>query len=367
MDGVQVMGPEGNFNGLDRIDGSFYYDSQELKSHKGHHYEKIRGNTKIVGIPVCCDQREITENDPVSITTNGFPITPGTSGGLWGEWIPDNDSGVSESTFTQLGVICENMINKGVELSLVFDWDRCLSKFEGAPVRPANGEHDFKFIKGRYIGVHEYISREDKSNMTIDDFARYHFNGKSVNINERTIKITDATADFIPGEQISQTVTNGTAKGTVVSWTLDSDSTKAGVLEYIQNNDAHVDKDVVRVFVGNGSNAISGVKSNAEGNVNNTTEERFYVMRDFFTRLNPNVKVRVMSNSFSENTLQGSGPKIIYELMQTLNAFKDSSGNNTPLNDKARELHLVGAGSKYSGDRRTKVTAIEMLLNTDRL
>ena len=86
----------------------------------------------------------------------------------------------------------------------------------------------------------------------------------------KSVKITGATADFIPDEQISQTVTDGTANGTVVSWTLDSGSSTAGVLKYIQTNDAHTDQGVVRAFESNGSNAISGVLSAAAGNVDTT-------------------------------------------------------------------------------------------------
>ncbi|AIX26802.1 baseplate wedge subunit [Synechococcus phage ACG-2014i] len=86
----------------------------------------------------------------------------------------------------------------------------------------------------------------------------------------KSIKITGATADFIPDETISQTVTSGTAKGTVVSWVLDSGSSTAGVLKYIQTVDAHVDQGVVQAFESNGSNAISGVLSAAAGNVDTT-------------------------------------------------------------------------------------------------
>ena len=84
----------------------------------------------------------------------------------------------------------------------------------------------------------------------------------------RAVKITGATADFIPDEKIQQTVTGGTAYGTVVSWTLDSGSTTAGVLKYIQTVDAHTDQGVVRAFESNGSNAITGEQSAASGNVN---------------------------------------------------------------------------------------------------
>jgi len=84
----------------------------------------------------------------------------------------------------------------------------------------------------------------------------------------KAVKITGATADYSVDEKITQTVTGGTAYGTVVSWTLDSGSTTAGVLKYIQTNDAHTDSGVVRAFESNGSNAITGEASTASGTVN---------------------------------------------------------------------------------------------------
>ena len=83
----------------------------------------------------------------------------------------------------------------------------------------------------------------------------------------KAIKITGASADYTVDEKITQTVTGGTAYGTVVSWTLDSGSTTAGVLKYIQTNDAHTDSGVVKAFESNGSNAITGELSTASGNV----------------------------------------------------------------------------------------------------
>ena len=83
----------------------------------------------------------------------------------------------------------------------------------------------------------------------------------------KAVKITGATADYIPDETITQTVSSGTAYGTVVSWTLDSGSTTDGVLKYIQTVDAHTDQGVVRAFESNGSNAVSGGLSAAVGNV----------------------------------------------------------------------------------------------------
>jgi len=83
----------------------------------------------------------------------------------------------------------------------------------------------------------------------------------------KAVKITGASADYTVDEKITQTVTGGTAYGTVVSWTLDSGSTTAGVLKYIQTNDSHTDQGVVRAFESNGSNAITGEESTASGNV----------------------------------------------------------------------------------------------------
>lgn len=83
----------------------------------------------------------------------------------------------------------------------------------------------------------------------------------------RALKITGATADYQADEVISQTVTGGTAFGTVVSWTLDSGSTTSGVLKYIQSPDLHTNNGVVRAFESNGANAVTGVSSLASGNV----------------------------------------------------------------------------------------------------
>jgi hypothetical protein len=62
------------------------------------------------------------------------------------------------------------------------------------------------------------------------------------------MKIVGASTGFVPDETISQTVTGGTAYGTVVSWTLDSGSTTSGVLKYIQSPQYHTDNGVVRAF-----------------------------------------------------------------------------------------------------------------------
>jgi hypothetical protein len=83
------------------------------------------------------------------------------------------------------------------------------------------------------------------------------------------VKITGAGADFKPDEVISQTVSGGTAYGTVVSWTLDEGSVTDGVLKYIQSPNLHTDNGVVREF--DGGNAIVGATSLASGNIDTTS------------------------------------------------------------------------------------------------
>jgi hypothetical protein len=99
------------------------------------------------------------------------------------------------------------------------------------------------------------------------DFGTTTFATNDTRSGLRALKITGANADYSIDEKIQQTVTGGTAYGTVVSWVLDSGSSTAGVLKYIQTNDEHTDQGVVRPFESNGSNAVSGETSTASGTV----------------------------------------------------------------------------------------------------
>ena len=83
------------------------------------------------------------------------------------------------------------------------------------------------------------------------------------------VRLTGVTGSFFADEEISQTVTGGTAKGKVVSWTADG-VTGDGVLRYIQSRDLHQDKGVVRAFQSNASNLITGASSGLTGQVNTT-------------------------------------------------------------------------------------------------
>ena len=76
------------------------------------------------------------------------------------------------------------------------------------------------------------------------------------------LKLNGTGADYVADEIISQTVTGGTAKGTVVSW----DSTNQ-ILKYFQSPNVHTDSGVVRAFESDAANAVAGGDSGASRNV----------------------------------------------------------------------------------------------------
>tara|TARA_B100000287_G_scaffold383650_1_gene389569 strand:+ start:254 stop:2047 length:1794 start_codon:yes stop_codon:yes gene_type:complete len=76
------------------------------------------------------------------------------------------------------------------------------------------------------------------------------------------LKLNGTGADYVVDELISQTVTGGTAKGTVVSW----DSTNQ-ILKYYQSPAVHTDGGVVLAFESNASNAVAGALTGASRNV----------------------------------------------------------------------------------------------------
>ena len=76
-----------------------------------------------------------------------------------------------------------------------------------------------------------------------------------------------SSSSFGKDNQITQTVTGGTAKGTVVSWKLDDSSTTTGVLKYFQSPTAHTDSGIVRAFASDASNAITDGGTSVSVNV----------------------------------------------------------------------------------------------------
>ena len=76
------------------------------------------------------------------------------------------------------------------------------------------------------------------------------------------LKLNGTGSDYVVDEVISQTVTGGTAKGTVVSW----DSTNQ-ILKYFQSPNVHTDSGVVRAFESDAANAVTGSDSGASRNV----------------------------------------------------------------------------------------------------
>jgi len=79
------------------------------------------------------------------------------------------------------------------------------------------------------------------------------------------LKVNGATTDYVADEVITQTVTGGIAKGTVVSW----DATN-GILKYYQSPNVHTDSGIVRAFESNAANAVVGSTSTASSTVDTT-------------------------------------------------------------------------------------------------
>lgn len=81
------------------------------------------------------------------------------------------------------------------------------------------------------------------------------------------VKITSATGNYVADEEITQTISGVVSKGKVVSWTLDTGSTTAGVLKYIQLPDTHTHNGVVVPFKATASQPIIGSSSGVSGTV----------------------------------------------------------------------------------------------------
>ena len=107
----------------------------------------------------------------------------------------------------------------------------------------------------------------------------------------KAVKITGATGDYTQDEMITQTVAGGTAKGTVVSWTLDAGSPTptpgtpgSGVLKYMQSPSYHKDDNhIVRAFASDAANAIVGVNSASQGTVDVALADGTELIGSIFT------------------------------------------------------------------------------------
>jgi len=81
------------------------------------------------------------------------------------------------------------------------------------------------------------------------------------------VKITAATGNYIPDEEITQTISGVVSKGKIVSWVLDTGSTTAGTLKYIQIPESHTHNGVVVSFKATASSPIIGSSSGISGTV----------------------------------------------------------------------------------------------------
>jgi len=83
------------------------------------------------------------------------------------------------------------------------------------------------------------------------------------------LKINSAGADYVPDDIVRQTVTGGTAIGTVVSWTPDAPGSFSGILKVFQSPDYHKNNGVVRAFENN-ANPVDADNTLAAGTIDGT-------------------------------------------------------------------------------------------------
>lgn len=209
----------------------------------------------------------------VAITTNGSGVITGVSvnaagsGYTYGNVLLKNgflftNSGlttqatVSASATGNLEVIIPPQGGHGADPVLELNAKRVMTNIR---LTYAEGQGDFPVDNDfRRIGiVQDPLQYGSTSFLTADTASGLY-----------AVKINGATGNFVPDEEITQTVSGAISKGKVVSWTLDTGSTTAGVLKYIQVPGLHEDNGVVRPFVSNGSAAVIGATSGIQGTVN---------------------------------------------------------------------------------------------------
>ena len=200
----------------------------------------------------------------VSVAVNGTDYTYASvslaNGNLWG------DQALSSAVATPAGftgsieVIVPPKGGHGSDMELELNAKRVMTNIR---LTYAEGAGDFPVDNDfRRIGI-----LKDPYNQGTTTFATADtLNGLYA------VKITGTGGtDYIADEKISQTVTGGTAYGTVVSWVLDNGSTTDGILKYYQSPAEHLDSDgKVRLFEANGSAAVTGASSNSAGSPDTT-------------------------------------------------------------------------------------------------
>ena len=128
----------------------------------------------------------------------------------------------------------------------------------------AEGSGDFPVDNDfRRIGILQDPQAPGGTRLTLDNATAIY-----------AVRLSGVSGAFFEDEEITQTVTGGTAKGKVVSWTVDG-ATGQGVLRYIQNPELHQDKGVVRSFVSTTSSLITGQSSLLTGQVVTTYSSTF--------------------------------------------------------------------------------------------
>ena len=236
----------------------------------GTHYAPIKGDGGTEGlVEIIVTAGEITgvrvPTDLVSTaggagyTYASIPLVTGTGGtGLYSDTSLTSSVTVNPGSTGKLEVIIPPAGGHGADLEAELVAKRIMANIR---LTYAEGSGDFPVDNDfRRIGLIKDPQKTGTGSIATDETLNGLYAVKIANT---------GGVDYVPDEMITQATVGGkTAIGTVVSWTLDSGSTTAGVLKYIQSPSMHTHTDgVVYAFESNANNPITGGQSLVSGTV----------------------------------------------------------------------------------------------------
>ena len=177
--------------GMTWITGGNWYGLYSSQNSGGIYRKIIDENNEIIGIPVCCAHIEITNPKyPYYIAGKQWPQYKDNTDNVLRDKVYPNSS-IPPKMFETLLEACNKCKIKQPDynINLAFDWDQCLTKFDGLPTRGYDGDINYSDVIKQYEasgGIHPEDINHLKNPSVMCD---YLFNGASVdsdNINNTT-------------------------------------------------------------------------------------------------------------------------------------------------------------------------------------
>ena len=185
----------------------------------------------------------------------------GNAYGLFGELALTNAATVASNAKGEIEIVMPPQGGYGFDMISELNAKRVMANIR---LTYAEGSGDFPVDNDfRRIGILQDPLQPGGTRLTSDNASALF-----------AIRLSGVSGAFFEDEEIIQTVTGGTARGKVVSWTVDG-ATGQGVLKYLQNPELHADNGIVRPFVSTTTNLITGQESLLTGQVVTTYNSTF--------------------------------------------------------------------------------------------